>query len=75
MALVEVDDVAVDARLLERAKGGDTTAKDEIAKALDGEVTYFHALTMVDSATIVTVRELEDLGIVKAITLHTLEIP
>ena len=71
MALVEVDDVAVDARLLERAKGGDAMAKSEIAKALDGLVTYMHALTMSDDETILTVRELENLGIVTAITLST----
>lgn len=77
MALVEIDDVFIDRALFERAKQGDIAAKEDIKKELDGMVLYMHALTVPDSedGVFVKVRELEDLNIVQAITLHTRAIP
>ena len=71
MALMEIDQVAVDRALWERAKAGDETARDALSDRLDDEVIYFHAMPVEEHETIVTLRELEDAVIVRAVTLRT----
>lgn len=73
MALVEMDQIFIDRALFERAQNGDSAAKDEIRKELDGMVLYMHALTVLDTedGVFVTIRQLEGLNILNHVTLHT----
>lgn len=63
-------DVRVKAADLEAARAGDVAAKERIATQIDGLVLYDHILSGDDDDALVTVMELEALGIVQALRLY-----
>lgn len=69
--LMEIDQVAVDAALWKRAQEGDDAARTALRDLLESEVLYLHSMPVQDSEIIVTLRELEALDILMAVTLQT----
>lgn len=73
--LVEIDEFVVDKNLWQRAEAGDRAAKDEIRTEIDGMFLYMHALSMPEGNWhVVTLRDLERLGIVGSVELHMLRL-
>lgn len=68
--LVEIDEVAVDPGLWQKAKSGDAVAIDALRRQCDGMVLYLHALHTEANTIPVTVRELREVGVVRSITVH-----
>lgn len=71
MSFAEIDSVYLDAGLIRRLRANDPLATKEARKICDGLVTYMHALSTMPDEEEITVRELNELGIVESITLHT----
>lgn len=71
MALMEIDQAAVDAALWEKARGGDAEARLQLAARLADEELYCHAMPVTEGEVIVTLRDLEEAGIVAKVRLRT----
>ena len=71
MALMEIDEVAVDRDLYEQAKSGDETARQKLRTAINGLMLYLHAMPVEDSEAVVTVRQLQEIGVIDSVTVTT----
>lgn len=69
MALMEIDEIAVDAALWRKAQNGDDDAKLALTERLEGEELYCHAMPVTEAETVVTLRALEEAGIVRKVRL------
>ncbi len=69
MALMEIDEVAVDRDLYEQAKSGDENSLQKLRAAVNGLFLYLHAMPVKESETVVTVRELHEIDAIYSITL------
>ncbi len=70
MALMEIDEVAVNSKDWELAKGGDKEARERIKKRLQEEIIYFHAMFVEVDEDIVSLRDLCEANIVEAVALN-----
>ena len=67
--LMEVDQVAIDKELWERVKVGDLDARTEARNLVDGLVIYLHALPVQEHEILVSLRDLEGVGVVESVTI------
>ncbi len=67
MALMEIDEVAVNRYLYEQAKSGDQQAQQKLRTLLDGLVLYLHAMPVDGQEKVVTIRQLQEIGVIDSI--------
>lgn len=68
--ILEIDQVVVDAKLWARAKDGDEAAKGQIAFCVHGLDLYMHNFPVQSDDIVVTLRELEDCGIIDGVSIE-----
>ena len=69
MALMEIDQVAVDGSTWAKARAGDESARDALRARLDGERIYLHAMPVEASEIVVTLRELDAANVLGSVVL------
>ena len=69
MALMEIDQVAVDAATWDKAKAGDEAACEELRARLEDERIYLHAMPVKPTETVVTLRELDSANVLGSVVL------
>lgn len=67
--LLEIDQVALPAALLQRLRAKDAAAIAEAGRLLDGVELYVHALSAEPGDEVVGLRELESIGVVACVRL------
>jgi hypothetical protein len=68
--LLEIDEAVVSDADLALVRAGDEGAKERIKAQLHGKVLYLHAMPVDEGETVVTLRELKALYLVRSVTLN-----